>query len=127
MRMRRFGVGLFLVLHGLAHAAAGTAAQDAPRGIAAALPAGARELLATLLFIVAMPGFVAAGFGVWGTLGLRRIWAPLTSTAVLGSALLLALYSPPSTQLVVGLGLDAAALALSGAFSPGVRAFRVTS
>ena len=124
--MRRFAIGLFLVLHGLAHAAAGTAAQDVPRGIAAALPAGASAPFATLLFIVAMPGFVAAGFGVWGVVGLRRIWGPLTSSAVMASALLIAFYSPPPAQVVAGLVLDGVALALSGAFSVGVWAWRTT-
>ena len=110
----RLGLGLLLVLHGLAHIAIGTGVQDAPyHGVAGWLPARVSVVLGTLLFLLVTPGFVAAGLGVWNVPGLRRIWPALVKTCVLASFLLFALAAPPAGQLMVGLFLDLAVLAFS--------------
>ena len=113
--MLRFGIGLFLVLHGLAHAAAGMAAQDAPRGFGLALGPGAAVVLATALFATATPGFVAAGFGIWGVAGLEPRWRVFARSASVASALLLVLFARPLLETALGLTADAVALVLAGA------------
>ena len=72
--MRRTLIGWLFVLHGLAHSALGFwAASLGP------------EWLVTPLWWVAQAGFVAAGAGLVGVSGLRRIWAPLGLAAALSS------------------------------------------
>ena len=106
MSLRLFG--LFVVFHGLAHTAAGMAAQDVPQGLAASwLPAAWATWLATACFLLATPGFVAAGFGFLRVAGLTRYWQPLVRLAALGSALLLTLFSRSLLESGSGLVLDA--------------------
>jgi hypothetical protein len=111
--MRRFAIGLFFVLHGLAHAAIGMTAQDAPHGLALAFGPGLRVALATTLFVIAMPGFVAAGFGHWGVVGIRHWWRTLARVAAGGSLLLLLFFSTSPAEAIAGLVLDAVAVALT--------------
>ena len=111
--MRRFAVGSFFVLHGLAHVPLGLSARAAPDGIAAAFPASLSLALATGLFLVAASGFFSGGLGRWGVPGLRLVWAPLVRLAVLGSALLVVLFERPSVWTVLGLVLDGVALSLA--------------
>lgn len=118
MKLRRV-VGALLVVHGLGHAALGMAAQDDPtHGLARLLPEWSRSPIATLLFLVVTPGFIAAGFGAWRVLGLRRFWLPLVKVAVLGSFLLFAFTAPSPWRLAIGILLDLAVLALADLVTP---------
>ncbi len=111
--MRRFVVGLFLVLHGLAHAAFGMAAQDLPGVAGNALSGPPRAWLATALFLGATPGFMAAGFGRLGTVGLARHWRTLAYGATIASVALLLMFPLGFTITLAGLSFDALALLLA--------------
>ena len=111
--MRRFWVGLFLVLHGLAHAAFGMAAQDLPGIPGHALSGPPRVWLATALFLGAMPGFMAAGFGRWGVIGLRHHWQSFAYGAIAASAALLVIFPRGLLATALGLAFDAIALLLT--------------
>ena len=72
--MRRTLIGWLFILHGFAHSALGFwAASLGP------------AWLVTPLWWIAQVGFVAAGAGLIGVDGLRRIWAPLALAAGLCS------------------------------------------
>jgi hypothetical protein len=109
----RFAVGLLLVLHGLAHAAFGMAAQDLPGHAGTALSGAPRIWLATALFLGATPGFVGAGFGRWGVVGLHRYWRSLTYTAVVASVALLLVFPRGFLLTTLGLAFDAVALLIA--------------
>ena len=79
--MRRTLVALLFILHGLAHAAAGVWALDV-----------GPWWLVTVLWWIAMAGYVGAGFGLLGVAGLRHIWEPLAVAATVGSLVLLWLF-----------------------------------
>jgi hypothetical protein len=113
--MPRFPVGLLLVLHGLAHAAFGMAAQDLPGVAGTALSGPPRVWLATVLFLGATPGFMAAGFGCWGTVGLARHWRAIAYGAIAASVALLSMFPRGLTTTLLGLGFDALALVLARA------------
>lgn len=81
--MRRPGIGLLLVLHGLAHAGLAQPARAAAEGLTPTV--GAVELGWRL----ALAGFVAAGLGLMGAPPWRRHWRGLALVAALGSALAL--------------------------------------
>ena len=98
--MRRTLTGSLLVLHGLAHAGAGTWASD--RGPA---------WLVTLLWGTAMVGYVAAGFGALGVPLLRTRWRPIAAVATLGSVALLTLFG--HLAFALGLVLDVAVLVIA--------------
>ncbi len=110
--MRRFLVGLFFVLHGFAHALVGIRWQDVQRH-----PLGgtssASAICGSALFALTFAGFLQAGLGAWGLIGLRRIWRPLARIAVAASVLLLFLFITPSLRFTVGVFLDVAALLLA--------------
>lgn len=110
--MRRFAIGCFLLMHGLAHAAIGMAAQDMARR--APFYPELRVALATLLFAVAAPGFVAAGLGSWGVVGLARFRSTVVRAAAAASALLLLGFMRRFSESAIGLGLDVLALAIAG-------------
>ena len=75
---RRVTLGVLLVLHGLAHTAAGFWAS------------GRGPVTPTIaLWLVATVGFVGAGFGAMGAYGLRRHWRPLLAAGVVASIVLL--------------------------------------
>jgi hypothetical protein len=116
--MRRFAIGLFFVLHGLAHAAAGMAAQDVPGGVEVAFGFGVRVVLATTLFAIATPGFVAAGFGTWGVVGLERWWRVAARSAAVASALLLILFPRGLVDTAIGLAFDVLALLIARTHVP---------
>jgi len=94
--MRRL-LGTVLVLHGLAHAAAGIWAT----------PTGPTWVV-TLLWWIAMVGFVAAGAGLIGVPKLDELWLPIAVTAAIASILLIAGYPTPAT--LVGSAIDGAVL-----------------
>lgn len=90
--------GLFLVCHGLAHAAGGRLVVD-DRGslLFDALRVGdaAREGIFTVLWLLAMVGLMAAGFGWLGAGPARRWPRPFALTGVAASLLLFALRGRP--------------------------------
>src|SRR5690242_11937007 len=96
MTMRRL-LGSVFVLHGLAHAAAGIWAT----------PTGPTWFV-TLLWWIAMAGFVAAGAGLIGVPKLDERWLPIAVTAAVASILLIARYPTPAT--LVGSAIDGAVL-----------------
>jgi len=118
-RITRAAVGLALVLHGLAHIAIGSAVQDTRRG--------SELVVATVLFFVATPGFVAAGFGAWNVPGLRSIWSGLVKASVLASVLLLVMAAPAQSQIVAAVALDALLLALADAMTVAPATWRATT
>ena len=93
--MRRRVIGVFLILHGLAHAAAGVWASTM-----------GNLWLSTGLWAVAMVAFLAAGFGLLGVPRLGAWWRALTLHGAVASLLLLALYRHPA--LGVGIVIDLA-------------------
>lgn len=105
----RAALGLALVLHGLAHISLGTAVQDVRRG--------SELVVATVLFALATPGFVAAGFGAWNVAGLRSIWGSLVKVSVLASLLLLVMSAPAAPRTIAAVLVDALLLALADALS----------
>ena len=91
--MRRTLIGWLFILHGLAHSALGFwAASLGPAWVV------------TPLWWIAQVGFVAAGAGLIGVDGLRRVWAPLVFVAGLSSIGLFNLYG--HLALSIGLVLD---------------------
>ena len=97
--MRRALVGTAFVLHGLAHAGAGMwAAGMGPAWVV------------SILWGVAMVGFVAAGFGLLGVPLLRRRWERIAVAAAVSSIMLLGLFG--SVPLLLGLAVDVGVLAL---------------
>ena len=95
--MRRTLIGWLFILHGLAHSALGFwAASLGP------------QWLVTPLWWIAQVGFVAAGAGLVGVSGLRRIWAPLGFAAALSSIALFGLYG--HIALMIGLVMDVVVL-----------------
>ena len=108
--MRRVLIGMFLVMHGLAHSTAGALATEAADSwLLRPLGEWPQRWLATVLWCVAMVGFAAAGFGVLGLAGLRRHARKLALAAGIASLLLLALWLPPTAP--AGAILDVAVLA----------------
>ncbi len=101
--MKRVTIGVLLVLHGLAHAAAGIWASSM-----------GRPWLSTGLWGAATVSFLAAGFGMLGVPRLGARWRVLTLNGVIASLLLLAIYRHPllSTGILIDLALLAAALRL---------------
>ena len=73
----------------------------------------ASALCAAAALAIAMPGFVAAGFGHWGVVGIRQWWRTLARAAAGGSLLLLLFFSNSPVEAIAGLILDAAAVALT--------------
>ena len=89
--------GVFLILHGLAHAGIGLWAGE-----------NGRWWLPISLWELSMVGFLAAGFGAIGVGGLKEIWRPLTILGAVSSLVLLIL--TPAMVLVLGLTADFIAL-----------------
>lgn len=90
--MRRF-VALLLVAHGMAHAAIGLWAY-----------AQGPAWVVTILWWLATLGFVGAGFGLLGAVGLRRCWEQLAATGAIASGVLLLLYG--RSVYMLGMLLD---------------------
>lgn len=95
--LHRLG-GLFLVLHGLAHAAGGRLAVDDRGSLlfdALRIPDASRTGLFTVLWLVAMVALMAAGFG-WLGAGPARPWPRAFAwTGVVASLVLFALRGRP--------------------------------
>jgi hypothetical protein len=102
-------MGVFLILHGLAHASAGMWATDI-----------GGQTLVTILWEIATLGFMAAGAGLIGIDVFHRHWKTLTAIASVSSLALLLLYGHP--LFVVGIAADftvmGAALILTRITSP---------
>jgi hypothetical protein len=64
-----------------------------------------------------MTGFVAAGFGAWGVVGLESRWRPLARAAAISSCLLLVLFVRIIIESGLGLVVDGIALAIARAQS----------
>jgi hypothetical protein len=97
--MRRTLIGWLFILHGLAHSALGFwAASLGPAWVV------------TPLWWIAQVGFVAAGAGLVGVDGLRRVWAPLAFVAGMSSIGLFNLYG--HLALMIGLVLDVLLIAV---------------
>ena len=92
--MRRI-IGSLLVLHGLAHAAAGIRASGMDHG-----------WVAIILWIIATSNLVAAGLGLLGTRGLNVAWRPLAATGAIASILLLLGFL--RTDFMPGIAIDLA-------------------
>jgi len=97
-RLQRI-VGVFLLFHGLAHAAIGIWAGET-----------GRWWLPISLWELSMVGFLAAGFGAIGVSGLKGFWRPLTIISAVSSLMLLIL--TPGVVLVLGLTVDFIALSV---------------
>ena len=98
--MPRIAIGLLLVLHGLAHAGAGMwAVGRAP------------TWFVTLLWAVAMVGFMAAGFGLLGVRPLLRGWPWTMLVAAASSLFLLAIVRHEA--VLAGVVLDVAVVLLA--------------
>jgi hypothetical protein len=97
MKKLRVGVGILLILHGLAHASAGMWATDI----------GGRTLV-TLLWEAATLGFMAAGAGLIGLEVFHKYWKPLAVFASISSLALLLLYGHP--LFIVGIAGDFAVM-----------------
>ncbi|MBX3232548.1 MAG: hypothetical protein KIT84_16355 [Labilithrix sp.] len=112
-------VGLALILHGLAHVALGTAVQDARQGI--------ELVVGTVLFAIATPGFVAAGFGAWNVAGLRHVWGGLVKLGVLASLLLVVISAPSASRSIAAVLGDVLLLAFSDILTAPAEPRRVTT
>ncbi|MGH9419815.1 MAG: hypothetical protein ACRD3J_07575 [Thermoanaerobaculia bacterium] len=84
MKPGRLLLGLAMIVHGLAHASAGTWATDI----------GGRDLVTALWEFSAL-GYVAAGGGVLGVTLLHRHWRVLVVVATVSSLLLLGIFGHP--------------------------------
>ena len=94
--MRRI-IGALLVLHGLAHAAAGIWASSLGFG-----------WFSIAVWLVATSNLVGAGLGLLGARGLRTAWRPLAATGALASLLLLFGFMRP--DLIPGVLIDVAVI-----------------
>jgi hypothetical protein len=72
-----------------------------------------RVALATLLFCLSSPGFVAAGLGAWGVRRLSRHWRALAQAAAVASSLLLLIAGRGILETSLGLSFDVVALILA--------------
>jgi hypothetical protein len=114
-RIGRVLMGVFLILHGLAHSRAGTMLIDPARswplfdgtvlGVIVVWIVGILWALSTI-------GFIAAGLGLLGVAGVRRHSRRLTFIASIASVLLLALAAKP--YAVAGAVIDVALFVLIG-------------
>ena len=118
VRMIRIGrvlTGLFLIVHGLAHARAGTVLSDPSRSwrLFDGTILGTIMLWVTgILWTASMIGFVAGGLGLLGVVGLRRYSRRLIFVAAIASVLLLALAARP--YAIAGAIIDVALFILLG-------------
>lgn len=94
--MRRI-IGSLLVLHGLAHAAAGIWASSMDLG-----------WFVIALWVVATSTLVAGGLGLLGARGLNIVWRPLAAIGALASLLLLFGFMRP--DLILGVLIDVAVI-----------------
>ena len=101
--MRGRILGIFLILHGLAHAGPGMLAASAG-GARLGLPDAPEIGVATLLWGAAMVEFTAAGVGLLGVRALARCWRVLVLVAAIASTLLLTLWRP--AMMVPGVLID---------------------
>lgn len=115
IRISRVLTGLFLILHGIAHARAGTVLSDPARSwrLFDGTILGAIMLWITGIFwAMSMIGFVAGGLGLLGVVGLRRYSRRLIFIAAVASVLLLALAAKP--YALAGAVIDVALFVLLG-------------
>jgi hypothetical protein len=114
-RISRILTGLFLILHGLAHARAGTVLVDPARSwrLFDGTALGTVMVWITgTLWAIAMVGFVAGGLGLLGVVGVRRHARRLTFIAAIASVLLLAVAARP--YAIAGAMIDIVLFVLLG-------------
>ena len=114
-RRGRVLIGIFLILHGLAHSRAGTVLIDPARSWRLFDGTALGSLMVWItgsLWAVSMLGFVAGGLGLLGVVGLRRYSRRFVFVAAVASVMLLALAARP--YAVAGAFIDVALFILLG-------------
>lgn len=121
-------IAVFFVVHGLMYAGLTTVPMPEPGGLRTpfwpsfwrpnvdphwlasrlGLPAGAVVSIGTVLWMLALAGFVLAGLGLLGVPGLREIWAPASGVAAAVSLVLFLFYW--HNWYVVGAAINVAVL-----------------
>ena len=107
----RIVVGVLLLAHGLVHLLYLAPDVDAFSIQARRLPESVRRPVALVLLGATVLAFALVALGTWGVPGLSHAWPMLTVVAAGLSALLLVVFWDP--QLVVGLAIDAALIAVA--------------
>jgi hypothetical protein len=104
--MKRVALGVFILLHGLAHAAAGVWASSQ-----------GSQFLVTPLWGIAMLGYLATGLGLLRTPALRDHWKQLLVIATISSMMLLMMFA----ELVglIGASVDVVLLLLAFEWAQG--------
>src|ERR1043166_7961603 len=103
-------LGVALIFLGLAQINVGVRAADkAHSWLLHGLAPSTGMWVATVLWFVAMPGFIGAGFGLLGVTWLRARWRLLMASALAASILLLVMFAPLYTVNIAV--LDAVVLA----------------
>ncbi len=114
-RRGRVLIGLFLILHGLAHSRAGTVLIDPARSwrlVDGTVLGSVMVWITGILWTTSMLGFVAGGLGLLGVVGLRRYSRRLVFVAAVASVILLALAAKP--YALAGAFIDVALFILLG-------------
>ena len=122
VRVGRVLIGVFLILHGLAHARAGSVLADPARSwrLFNGTVLGAIMVWTTqALWAVSMLGFIAGGLGLLGVAGVRRHAQRLIIVAAVASGLLLVLAERP--YALGGAVIDIGLLVLTAASAIGKR------
>ncbi len=115
IRIGRVVTGLFLILHGIAHARAGTVLGDPTRSwrlFDGTILETIMLWMAGTLWATSMIGFVAGGLGLLGVVRLQRHSRRLIFIAAVASVLLLALAARP--YAILGAVIDVALFILLG-------------
>lgn len=122
LRLSRVIIGLFLILHGIAHSRAGSVLADPARSwtLFNGTVLGTIMVWTTqALWAVSMLGFIAGGLGLLGVVGLRRYTQQLIFAAAATSGLLLILAEKP--YALYGAVIDVALLVLIAVSTVGRR------
>jgi len=107
----RILAGVLLLAHGLVHLVYLAPDVDAFSIQAGRLPENLRRPVALVLLVATVLAFVLVALSTWGVPGLSSAWPVLTVVAAGLSAVLLVVFW--DRQLVFGLGIDAALMAVA--------------
>jgi len=107
----RILAGVLLLAHGLVHLLYLAPDVDAFSIQAGRLPENLRRPVALVLLVATVLAFVLVALSTWGVPGLSSAWPVLTVVAAGLSAVLLVVFW--DRQLVFGLGIDAALMAVA--------------